>query len=49
MKKDIKINLWDLIYPDNERSYDLQKIKIKEADKFTGDIVLSVEYKEDKS
>ena len=22
MKKDIKINVWDLIFPDNETSYD---------------------------
>jgi hypothetical protein len=49
MKKNIKVNLYDLIFPNDEKVYDLTNVKIKEVDEFTGDIILSVEYKEDKS
>lgn len=50
MVKQFIINVFDIIYPDDhETSYDLKKIKIKEIDKFTGDIILEAEYTEDKS
>ena len=32
----------------NETAYNLIKIKIKKVDKFTGDIILAIEFKEDK-
>jgi hypothetical protein len=49
MKKEFKINVWDLVFAGSEEPYDLKKIKIKEVDKFTGDIILAIEFEKEKS
>jgi len=50
MKKEFRINVWDCALPNSgETAYDLKRIKIKEVDKFTGDIILQIEFVQDKS
>lgn len=50
MKKKFLINVWDCMEETahNETAYDLKKIKIINVDKFTGDIILAVEFIKDK-
>ena len=51
MVKKFTINVFDFIpeTKENEIAFDLKKVKIAKIDKFTGDIILEVEYTEDKS